>query len=115
MSKYIDRGHAYYDAPSMLLSNKQVTIIVSGEVMEWISVKDKLPEPVLDSVGNELGTIVIVCDNGLVDVAIYYKNTLWDKQNYWIVAATSCSDYGSDELLNVTHWMPLPEAPNGDM
>jgi len=56
--------------------------------MEWISVKDRLPNKVY----------VLCCNsNSLPFIACF---GVWG--NYW-----ACSG----ERTNVTHWMPLPEPP----
>ena len=56
---------------------------------EWVSVKDRLP--------NE-GSYLVFLDNGFICRAFF------NKENIWV-------DVMSSKLLNVTHWMPLPEAP----
>ena len=59
---------------------------------EWISVKDRLPEP---------NTAVLVCRDGYygseVAVAVYKDEYLKFITGY-----------------NVTHWMPLPEPPESE-
>lgn len=72
------------------------------DTMEWISVKDRLPEEHTDvlcrvpSVINQYGSLMVT--------ASYNKELLC-----WI-------DYMGNEMMNavtlVTHWMPLPEPPN---
>lgn len=63
--------------------------------MEWISVKDRLPEPgirkVLVFVPHEHG--------GIIDMARYLGENGWDFVSWKIF------DSG------VTHWLPLPEPP----
>ena len=62
--------------------------------MEWISVNDRLPED---------GENVIACDKErAVCEAIYDK----DGKFYW-------SGFWGDwcDVLEATHWMPLPEPP----
>ena len=65
--------------------------------MEWISLKDKLPEdqePVL-----LVGTMPPYSDNWMVIGYLFEPTNEFKK----------CSD---DELIsNTTHWMPLPEIP----
>ena len=61
---------------------------------KWISVEEKLPE---------LGTRVIATDGVFVGEAIFARDSRW-------------SGYGGGILRDcigsvVTHWMPLPEAP----
>jgi hypothetical protein len=67
---------------------------------KWISVKDRLPEPYED---------VLVCmylpfreRNKQVVTLSYY---LGDDEGYF---------FEEDTDSRVTHWMPLPEPPEGD-
>ena len=63
---------------------------------KWISVKDRLPE---DSVEVNLHT-----RSGIVGTGFYDKYT-----KSWV------QWYSSGSLLvDVTHWMPLPEPPKGE-
>ena len=59
-------------------------------VMDWVAVKDKLP--------NERGDY-LVCQEGIVFEAHFYK-----ENNFW-------GDYEVCKYENVTHWMHLPEPP----
>ena len=65
-------------------------------VQEWISVKDSLPE---DSVEVNLHT-----RSGVVGTGFYDKQT-----KSWVQC---CS--GGSLVVDVTHWMPLPEPPKGE-
>ena len=56
----------------------------------WISVEDKLPE-----IGQ--------------GVLIHRSNKVFDEFNF---AVTKFDEYGFN-LSNVTHWQPLPKAPQG--
>ncbi len=58
--------------------------------MEWISVKDRLPE---------IGEPVIIYYGRFVAEAMRNDNGVF---------VVSCSD---EEAEDVTHWMPLPEPP----
>lgn len=62
--------------------------------MEWISVKDKLPEKEKN---------VLYCD---IETEIYLGMLIdgMDKEIYW-----SHYDYLEDH--DITHWMPLPNPP----
>lgn len=61
-------------------------------VSGWISVKDRLPE--------KDGKYLVV-DEGDVDVGFYVSGGwMWD---------------GGEDMLCVTHWMELPEAPEEEM
>lgn len=62
----------------------------------WISVKDDLPK--------EFGEHCIVYDGCSVQYGDYYSDGTW--------YTPDC--YESDEIRGVTHWMPLPEPPEGE-
>ena len=62
---------------------------------EWIRVKDRLPP---ESEWEEF----LVVDFGELYVARYFDR-------YWSV---KCHCYEGTTLLNVTHWMLLPEKPS---
>lgn len=74
--------------------------------MNWISVKDRLPEPHTD--------ILLFFGSDDMAVASYHPIfKQWGRQtnNVWVI------DNGDDisatiELNRPTHWMPLPEPPN---
>ena len=72
--------------------------------MEWISVKDRLPE-------REQDDYVLVCCTMNVTSIINYENA--------VTMAYVCEEGFMDVELNevitrgVTHWMPLPEPPAG--
>ena len=76
--------------------------------MEWISVKDKLPE--------ELQT-VWACNNKTKFVALacltYYDGWLWAISNGSIYSEDGkiISECELDEDYDFTHWMSLPELP----
>ena len=60
-------------------------------MMEWISVKDRLP------------------DNPEKDIVLcYIDNTL-----EWMTGSSRMyvGVLGASEIMNTTHWMPLPEPP----
>lgn len=60
---------------------------------EWISVKDRLPE--------KLNKVLVAHHNGIT-IAYYYNNSWVGKQGK------------KHYLSSVTHWMPLPERPEGE-
>ena len=64
-------------------------------VHEWISVKDRLPE-------NEKYVLVYSQDGGVAEGKYNARFKEW-VQFRWNVT----------ELKNVTHWMPMPEPPEG--
>lgn len=68
--------------------------------MEWISVKERLPE-VLRNWSSEF---VIVC----------HGNSFNDKMGVWMCYMNENEDFFDNEgqrFEGVTHWMPLPEPP----
>lgn len=93
---------------------------------EWISVKDRFPE--IDGYGFDDG-------EGISDpVLVFYTCTNDDQRanekyrfkgiahwyvqkekNKWTLCEPllwDCLPVAHEDLLNVTHWMPLPETPN---
>lgn len=72
--------------------------------MEWISVKDRLPE---DDI------IILV----LSEICIPEDNYLKQKKGYWIFEGKFNRMFGwfiyfhPENLQKITHWMPLPELP----
>lgn len=90
-------------------------IMLDGEptvaVPQWISVKERMPEKkdsylvVKDLFGDKIETICGFTKN-LRDVSFvdFDGNTNPGWYDY-------DSEYGYFEVNNVTHWMPLPEAP----
>ena len=73
--------------------------------MEWISVKDRIPN-------DEIPVLVtyksFVNDELLSDMIAAKSKGKW----YWWDGTPLCI---SDEVLvEITHWMPLPEPPKGE-
>lgn len=77
--------------------------------MEWISVKDRLPDD-----GQRCLCCQVIAYNGTGYHGLYYfhiskvsesgqriENAFWGNDSEW-------GDYFMD---NITHWMPLPELP----
>jgi hypothetical protein len=62
--------------------------------MKWISVNDRMPED-----GQE---VIIYSEGGKVEAGVYYSNEFGF--DYYDVSIR-------DIIVNVTHWMPLPEPP----
>ena len=64
--------------------------------MDWISVTDRLPPT---------GKRVLACS--------------WMSVNYFVAYVSPlggwCLAFGDSPILNVTHWMPLPELPQGSV
>ncbi|MEE9354231.1 MAG: DUF551 domain-containing protein [Methylococcaceae bacterium] len=71
---------------------------------EWISVEDRLPEA--STIGginigpNETDVVLIIDDLDQRDCAFYCY-----EMKEWFITQ------GSETILDVTHWMPLPESP----
>ena len=67
--------------------------------MEWISVEDRLPEPMQE---------VLVFDG---DDLVFVRLWSWDDgESHWYDSYGAIDSCGS----NITHWMPLPEPPKGE-
>lgn len=64
--------------------------------MEWISIKDRLPY--------NFQEVIVYSEDGGVEAGVYYSE--------------GCFDYYDDSnrliLVNLTHWMPLPQPPKQD-
>ena len=78
---------------------------------EWISVKERLPD--------KDGKYLCYCDYGYsasMDVYSFAKNLYEvDDCDFWGEKRAGWyyydSEYGYCETSSVTHWMPLPDAP----
>ena len=64
--------------------------------MEWISVKDRLPE---------LEEDVLAYDPSLESISVGYLSAFLGHNPTWVI------DFGQSISDCVTHWMPLPEPP----
>lgn len=78
---------------------------LEARVPKWISVEDRLPEPstyvlALTAPGSlSVGENVIVAD---------YIHPKREDHGVFVIAYTN---YDDKDIVNVTHWMPLPELP----
>ena len=69
---------------------------------EWISVEERLPEI------THPATPVLVCTKQkLLRTAYYYKADIRSEFDGFYEHSSPCK-------IDVTHWMPLPEAPKGE-
>lgn len=90
-------------AKEINLYHKETELERALKARQWISVKDRLPEdmkPVLVFMPTKAG--------GLIETGILI-NKVW-RWGHW-------EDLSDDEIpghLEVTHWMPLPEPPEGE-
>jgi len=94
--KTID-AFAVYDYYGKILNSS-----LASEVQGWISVKDQLPE--------DHAYVLMAASTGLVTVTFYTppeKRLIDDKVSAKFEHANK---YGYE----VTHWMPLPEAPKNE-
>ncbi len=66
---------------------------------EWIDVKDRLPEHLKS---------VLIFDSDKDMLVGFYS----EKLNMW---QSEFSDYLYEDECRVTHWMPLPEPPKGEV
>ena len=69
------------------------------KVPQWISVEDRLPEVWINEEDNVLVNYMIYSPDFGVDIGSYHA-----KAQRWVCMGLPCP---------VTHWMPLPEAPEG--
>ena len=67
------------------------------KVSQWISVEDRLPEAWKNEEDNTLINYMIYSPDFGVDIGSYHAQA-----KRWVCMGLPCS---------VTHWMPLPEAP----
>lgn len=74
--------------------------------MEWISVKEQLPEMPDEKIkeGFVQMQVLVWCDTG--------RHCAWYQPN--AAEFYTCSGWFGQEVNNVTHWMPLPEPPRED-
>jgi len=63
--------------------------------MDWIRVKDKLPEE---------GTYLTYSQDNVCATASFHKDREQTKRCWWVAG----DGYSIDD---VTHWMPLPKSP----
>lgn len=69
------------------------------KVPQWISVEDRLPEAWKDEDGVLVNYMIYTPEFG-ADIGNYHA-----KDKRWLCMAIPCT---------VTHWMPLPDAPEGN-
>lgn len=90
--------------------------------MEWISVKDRLPDDLQEVIVTFVNHLpeyyyLHIKDKPLTGVCVYYReNWYW----YSVETADILAEYGRrdademDENIEITHWMPFPEPAKGE-
>ena len=80
----------YYRAADRLIAN-------GVTVQEWVDVKDRLPE--------ESGMYIVTANDGHAQRVSFVQ---WQKKNrMWNLT-------GARSYWRVTHWMPMPQPPEGE-
>lgn len=75
---------------------------------EWISVKDRLPEPISGRNRHEIPPVMLYSPKGGFYVGWYYGE-YWDgTKAFW---NRTSRDSSQRITTKVTHWMPLPPEP----
>ena len=96
LDKFIDGGFKQLNHASIeYIHNSDISdhLIANGvTVQEWISVKDRLPEP-------RENPVLVTYDGGVW--------MAWKHSTHWELPSTLKTNL-------VTHWMPLPEPPKGE-
>jgi hypothetical protein len=95
-------GHAMFNNDVINELNESARQRVLKSELKWISVKDELPEE---------GTNVIVSDGKTVTDDCTFMPWGGHTEFTWQVHAYGY-DNDSHTVENVSHWMPLPDAPN---
>ena len=86
------------EAADMIERMTAENAVLREKVPQWISVEDRLPEAWKDEDGVLVNYMIYTPEFG-ADIGNYHA---MDKR--WLCMAIPCT---------VTHWMPLPEAPEG--
>jgi hypothetical protein len=87
------------------------TIVQKGNIVEWISVKDRLPDFLEDKDYSE--NVLGICNGKLGIFNRFWVNGegwLWAKA-YYVYGGLEEADCESDDDYDVNHWMPLPQPP----
>ena len=89
----------------MVVSKKVMDYIrqLEAQVPKWISAEERLPEVSVRLLAYEYSAALLVYDGEHMHEAYYCHTTkMWH----------DASD--EDHIIDVTHWMPLPEPPKGE-
>ena len=90
-------------SPTITVGEQADFLIANGvTVQEWISVKDRLPEPETD---------VIAFAGDYIDILSYR----YDRRGNLAFMYMDDSGWWHERIRpSVTHWMPLPQPPKGE-
>lgn len=99
---YHDFRGTGYDCSSMLCQDAHTYIEkLESQIPRWIPVEERLPKALRHYYGEcSFSDDVLVYDGVRVRVAYYCNTTTW-----WH------DGRDEDDIIDVTHWMPLPEPP----
>jgi hypothetical protein len=96
--EYLEQGYKYGDEFLITTAKAKINLLTellnSGEVNQWISVEERLPESDYD---------VLIHTEGYTVIG-RYVTIFPDKKPKWY--------HNGYELKSVNHWMPLPSAPS---
>ena len=93
------------EAASLIEQMTAENAALREKVPQWISVEDRLPELGVPVLVNYIGTDELPSADGVVVWTDW--GALW-----W---EGSLADSESEVTVPITHWMPLPPAPNGSL
>lgn len=79
-------------------------------MMEWISVKDRMPDPEFTVPSGRKMAMTVVAHTGGCDVAAYYEDAGFYIGGIFDGSERSC-EIRERVIKSITHWMPLPEPP----
>ena len=82
------------EATQNCIAELQEKIAELRYVQEWVSVKERLPQE-------------------KVNCIVHYKHAYCDNDDYWAIGMCfyDGEKFRADPAYKVTHWMPLPPAP----
>ena len=82
------------EATQNCIAELQEKIAELRYVQEWVSVKERLPQE-------------------KVNCIVHYKHAYCDNDDYWAIGMCfyDGEKFQFDQAYKVTHWMPLPPAP----